>query len=94
MPRDKAKLARLGGEHFLEMVTYQPTLEVAEPGNLADMARSFAVQIPEGKFSPAEIQGFLLTLKYEPLKAVEKVGEWRDALLGAKKKGKKVVDFD
>ncbi|CBY01536.1 hypothetical protein IAQ61_003359 [Plenodomus lingam] len=94
LPRDKAKLARLGGEHFLEMVTYQPTLEVAEPGNLADMARSFAVQIPEGKFSPAEIQGFLLTLKYEPLKAVEKVGEWRDALLGAKKKGKKVVDFD
>ena len=48
---------------------------------LLDLAKTFAAQLPEQTFSPAEIQGFLLTRKKEPKRAVEEVGTWRDEVL-------------
>jgi chaperone BCS1 len=42
------------------------------------LADRFANLLPEGVFSPAEIQGFLLTRKVSPIKAVRDVREWRD----------------
>ncbi|KAH9882323.1 hypothetical protein J1614_000559 [Plenodomus biglobosus] len=92
VPPDQAKTVRLGGERFLKLIAHQPALEVVEPENLHEMAEAFAVQIPEDKFTPAEVQGYLLNLKREPSKAIEGVGKWRDDLLEAKKKGKKVVN--
>lgn len=40
------------------------------------LARDFARHIPEGQFSPAEIQGFLLKRKKDPRRAAVEVGEW------------------
>jgi chaperone BCS1 len=57
------------------------------------MAKQFAEAIPEATFSPAEIQGYLLQRKSDPQGALDGVTEWRDAVLEAKKKGKKVVDL-
>jgi mitochondrial chaperone BCS1 len=45
-------------------------------GQLSDIARHFAEQVPGGMFSPAEIQGFLLKRKTEPRKALAEVGDW------------------
>lgn len=70
---------------------YRPILKFTDPEKLEEMAQQFAEQLPEDKFSPAEIQGLLLIRKKEPQKALDDVGLWRDEMLEAKKKGKKLV---
>lgn len=65
--------------------------KVVDPEKLEDMARQFAEQLPGDSFSPAEIQGYLLMRKKEPQKALNDLVKWRDEMLEAKKKGKKVV---
>ena len=59
---------------------------------LAEMSDQFANQLPEATFSPAEIQGYLLMKKTDPNGALAGVKEWKEAMLEAKKRGKKVVD--
>ena len=59
---------------------------------LEDIAERFAERMPEGKFTPAEIQGFFLTRKKEPLRALEEVVAWRDKLLEAKAAKNKVLN--
>jgi mitochondrial chaperone BCS1 len=61
------------------------------PGGLEKIADEFANRLPENRVSPAEVQGFLLTRKKEPLRALEEVEKWRDALLEAKEKKVKVL---
>ncbi|MCJ1242595.1 hypothetical protein MMC14_010604 [Varicellaria rhodocarpa] len=51
---------------------------------LSGIAAQFAALLPESTFSPAEIQGFLLTRKKEPRRALAEVTDWRDKLLEAK----------
>ncbi|OCK75753.1 P-loop containing nucleoside triphosphate hydrolase protein [Lepidopterella palustris CBS 459.81] len=63
----------------------------AKPKMLREMADRFAKMVPEGRLSPAEIQGFLLTRKKEPQRALEEVGRWKDAVLEAKERKAKVV---
>ncbi|OCL02979.1 P-loop containing nucleoside triphosphate hydrolase protein [Glonium stellatum] len=65
--------------------------EASNPEGLRKLADEFAELVPAGKFSPAEIQGFLLTRKKEPHRALEQVEQWGDALLEAKEKKAKVV---
>ncbi|KAF2841282.1 P-loop containing nucleoside triphosphate hydrolase protein [Patellaria atrata CBS 101060] len=55
------------------------------------LAERFAGCIPEGRFSPAEIQGFLLTRKKDPEKALAEVELWTEALLEAKEKKARVM---
>lgn len=43
---------------------------------IARMADSFAEKIPEGQFSTAELQGYLLGYKKEPVYAVESIAPW------------------
>ena len=52
--------------------------------DIASIASQFANSIPDSVFSPAEIQGFLLTRKKEPLRALAEVVAWRDKLLESK----------
>ncbi|KAL9122455.1 MAG: hypothetical protein Q9187_000984 [Circinaria calcarea] len=52
--------------------------------DLEKVAVQFASLLPDDKFTPAEIQGFLLTRKKEPNKALEEVVGWRDKLLNSK----------
>ena len=63
---------------------------------LKEIAKDFADRIPEETFSPAEIQGFLLTRKKEPLRALEEVESWKVETLKAKEKKKEaeVSHFD
>lgn len=63
---------------------------------LKDIAKDFADRIPEETFSPAEIQGFLLTRKKEPLRALEEVESWKVETLKAKEKKREaeVSHFD
>jgi len=56
--------SRLGGKGAAATVIS----ELTEKTSLSNLAAAFAAAIPE-KFSPAEIQGFLLTRKQDPLRA-------------------------
>ena len=58
----------------------------AEPTELHDIAAAFSKLLPEEMFTPAEIQGFLLTRKAEPMRALHEVEAWRDQTLEAKHK--------
>jgi chaperone BCS1 len=77
---------------LLALIKQNLVLEAVEPEKLEAMADRFAEQIPEETFSPAEVQGFLLTRKKEPGRALREVGEWRDGVIEGRKKGKKVEE--
>jgi chaperone BCS1 len=51
---------------------------------LEEIAARFADLLPEATFTPAEIQGFLLTRKKEPRRALVEVEAWKDKCLEAK----------
>lgn len=79
-------------DSFLDLLSREPELSVdIEPEKLSAMSEEFAAEVPEGKFSPAEIQGFLLTRKKEPERALKEVGAWREELLEVKGRRGKVV---
>ncbi|KIW02789.1 uncharacterized protein PV09_05850 [Verruconis gallopava] len=44
--------------------------------DLKNLASEFASRLPDGKITPAELQGFILTHKDHPNKAVEEVATW------------------
>lgn len=52
--------------------------------DLEEIASRFAAKLPEDTFTPAEIQGFLLTRKKEPYRALEEVDVWKEKLLQAR----------
>lgn len=56
--------------------------------DLSILAAAFAESLPESVFSPAEIQGFLLTRKGDPLRAVREVAAWREQQMVAKRRTK------
>ncbi|KAI0006938.1 BCS1 N terminal-domain-containing protein [Xylariaceae sp. FL0662B] len=58
---------------------------------LPAIARRFSDKIPDGAFSPAQIQGYLLKRKKQPLKAVEEADKWVEGLLKQKALKTKVV---
>ncbi|OAL46911.1 BCS1-like ATPase-like protein [Pyrenochaeta sp. DS3sAY3a] len=80
------------GDDFMELLLAEAKRDLVAPEKLEEMARAFADQVPEGRFSPAEIQGYLLMKKRDPVKALEEVGAWRDEILESKRSGKKVVN--
>jgi chaperone BCS1 len=51
---------------------------------LQEIAVEFSQLVPESTFTPAEIQGFLLTRKKEPRRALEELPEWIKKSLEAK----------
>jgi chaperone BCS1 len=69
----------------------RPVSKITDPEALEAMARRFAEQLPADKFSPAEIQGYLLIRKKDPQRALNDLEKWRDEMLESKKKGKKLV---
>ena len=71
--------------------TPPPEKEVEKTPSLEEIAAEFASKLPDGEFTPAEIQGFLLVHKKEPKKAVAEVEAWRDKLQAAKAAKSKVV---
>lgn len=59
--------------------------------DLALIAADFASKIPDGQFSPAEIQGFLLKRKKYPRRATAEVDKWVEAMLELKASKTKVL---
>lgn len=91
-PTNQKKTASQHKDDFLELLLEQSKADTIDPEKLTEMAKQFADQLPEGRFSPAEIQGFLLMRKQQPSKALEEIGGWRDEVLESKRVGKKVVN--
>ncbi len=65
--------------------------KITDPKVLEELADKFAERLPADKFSPAEIQGYLLMRKKDPQRALDDVENWRDELMESKKMGKKLV---
>ena len=63
----------------------QPPVDSTLLEDIEAIATAFAAKLPENTFTPAEIQGFLLTRKKEPGRALNEVEVWRDELLEAKR---------
>ncbi|KAH8909007.1 hypothetical protein BR93DRAFT_944378 [Coniochaeta sp. PMI_546] len=59
--------------------------------DLSRIAGEFALKIPGGRFSPAEIQGFLLKRKKNPRKALGEVDAWVEAMIRLKDSKTKVL---
>ncbi len=58
----------------------------SKPSTIEEIAKEFAERLPADTFTPAEVQGFLLTRKKEPERALEEVETWRDGVLEAREK--------
>ena len=52
---------------------------------LKALASAFADQLPDGVFSPADVQGFLLTRRKDPRKALEEISAWREEEIAKRK---------
>ena len=53
---------------------------------LDTLAAVFASRLPDGKITPAELQGFILDHMDEPMAAVEKVESWAEGIIDEKNK--------
>lgn len=59
---------------------------------LDEIAGEFAARIPDDKFSPAEVQGFLLKRKKNPQKALAEIERWVESMLELKASKIKVLE--
>ena len=59
---------------------------------LDEIATEFAAKIPDDKFSPAEVQGFLLKRKKNPQKALSEIERWVESMLELKASKTKVLE--
>ncbi|KAL8807576.1 MAG: hypothetical protein Q9223_002481 [Gallowayella weberi] len=75
-----------------ESPRYSSSEEPSSPEltDLQDIAAAFANKLDEDTFTPAEIQGFLLTRKNEPMRALHEVASWRDQTIEGKGKKDKI----
>jgi hypothetical protein len=63
---------------------YKPNVAELPRDRLEDMAKEFADKLHEGVFSPAEIQGYILERKADPVRALQEIGEWMSEKLSAR----------
>jgi chaperone BCS1 len=61
--------------------------------DVAAMAEDFANRIPADKLTPAEVQGFLLVHRDDPVAAVDEVAEWAEKTIERKAAGANVDTF-
>jgi chaperone BCS1 len=54
--------------------------------NVAELAKTFAKHLPEGKITPAELQGFILDRMDMPLEAVDDVEAWANNVIAEKER--------
>lgn len=64
----------------------------SEEEELRAMARTFAGKIPEEKFTPAEVQGFLLMNVDDPAEALANVDAWVERMLITKEERRNVIE--
>ena len=68
---------QVGGEKSTFASAAPPPLQLSEE-ELDRLASDFAEQLPEQKFAPSDVQGYLLMHKKNPRDAVQGVAAWRD----------------
>jgi chaperone BCS1 len=73
-----------------EMMTARCRGPELAPEELKRMAAEFGDKIPEGLFSPADIQGFLLYRMADPQKALDDAESWIEGFIKQKESGSKV----
>lgn len=85
-------------EEVVEKTNEQPAarhsideLDSITAEEMKEISEEFGQRIPEGIFSPAEIQGFLLKRKKFPRRALDEVSEWVEASLRQKEANSKVL---
>jgi chaperone BCS1 len=61
-------------------------------GELPNLAERFASKLPEGQITAAEVQGFLLDHRDDPIKAADGVEEWVNTVLKAREKRLKILE--
>lgn len=69
------------------LFTSEKAKEITVEERIAELAEVFADSVPENELSTAELQGYLLGYKMDPLKAIEGVTSWvqRERVLRAEK---------
>lgn len=75
------KVVMNGGVEVGEMVM---TVHGLNKFEVREMAKEFAQKLPEGVFSPAEVQNFLIAWKKVPKEALEQVGRWKEDMIVVK----------
>lgn len=85
------KMASVNGQPKESQEELSEELMSITAEEMKSIANEFGRRIPEGTFSPAEIQGFLLKRKKCPRKAVEDVASWVEATLKQKEAHSKVL---
>lgn len=73
---------------FVRMYTEEKSAN--DPDALLALSQKFAGKVPDGRITPAEVQGFLL-IHITPEEALEHADKWVSELITAKDEGKKVV---
>jgi chaperone BCS1 len=81
--RDTQSLAGDGEDEddIEDLLFDKPVSEIVDKAKLRHMAEEYADMLPEGVFSPAAIQGYLLTRKREPQRALDEAYVWREEQL-------------
>lgn len=63
------------------MVVFADAETPLTKNELENLSTRFAAELPEGRFAPSDVQGYLLLYRRKPREAVDKVGVWRDTKL-------------
>jgi chaperone BCS1 len=81
--RDTQSLAGDGEDEddIEDLLFDKPVSEIVDKAKLRHMAEEYADMLPEGVFSPAAIQGYLLSRKREPQRALDEAYVWREEQL-------------
>jgi chaperone BCS1 len=66
---------------------------VEDHETLPQLSEAFASKIPANRLSPAEIQGFLLSCRQDPRKAIDLAGDWAKGIVANKVAGCNVAKF-
>ena len=77
-------------ELFTRMYSPKDHPSALATSELKEVAEKFAAQLDEKSFTPAEIQGFWLTQKMDPMKALREVEAWKNQVLRSKQEKSKM----
>ncbi|RAH81891.1 hypothetical protein BO86DRAFT_389185 [Aspergillus japonicus CBS 114.51] len=72
---EKTKHPMVNAVNAVQPVNGKPPRVIA-PGDISNLARQFAQQVPSGEFTAAEVQGYLLNYKNNPQEAIDGVEQW------------------
>ncbi|KAK8907028.1 hypothetical protein QC760_004297 [Botrytis cinerea] len=93
-PRSPSKERRIQAELDRIIAAEEEQRKLEDEERIAKLAKLFSEKVPEAKFSPAEIQGYLLKHKRNAENAVEGAEKWLEKEIEKLKKEKEAEDGD